>query len=162
MFYCRKTSDDRSDATASYEWDVPKGTTVKDFIEYKVKLNSPEFGFICFKLELNIRDRHKYSNFKDCDYILQVYGNRIIKGPVKAEGGWSQMNYQIDIVEETPFLTHGDIYKEFLKSTKIDRDLVNDWRPCLPEYNVPHIPMAIVIWLKDKSSMIYIYKEDVE
>ena len=164
MFYCRKTSDDRSDATASYEWDVPKRATVRDFVEYKIGLSSPEFGTInfCPKYRRVAGTGFKYSNFKDLEDLLNKYGDRLIKGPIKANGGWSHMDYWIELIEEVASVTNMMVFKAFLESTKIDKNLINDWRPCLPEYEVPYIPMAIVIWLKDKSSMIYIYKEEIE
>ena len=100
MFYCRNTSDDRSDATASYEWDCPKRSTVRDFIEYKEKLNSVEFGHIHFGKKFNTYHDYRYSNFKDCGALLERYGERIIKSPVKADGGWNQMDYWIELEEE--------------------------------------------------------------
>lgn len=55
-------------------------------------------------------------------------------------------------------VTYGAIYRQFLESTKIDKTVVEDWRPCSPPYYDTHIDMAIIVWLKDKSQVIYIYK----
>lgn len=55
-------------------------------------------------------------------------------------------------------LTYGDIYKQFLESTNIDLALVEDYRPCCELFGVPNIADAIIVWLKDKSKLIYIYK----
>lgn len=55
-------------------------------------------------------------------------------------------------------VTYGAIYRQFLESTKTDETVVEDWRPCSPPYYDTHIDMAIIVWLKDKSRVIYIYK----
>lgn len=51
-------------------------------------------------------------------------------------------------------MTYGDIIKEFeQKFPEIDYE---DCRPCHEMYGVPTINYAIVVWLKDKSKIIYI------
>lgn len=57
-------------------------------------------------------------------------------------------------------LTYEDLYREFLACTKVDPEEVNDWRPCTELYGVPYIQCAIIIWLKDKSSLIYMHRRD--
>lgn len=59
-------------------------------------------------------------------------------------------------------VTYGDIYNQFLVSTKTDESTVEDWRPCWPPYYDICIEMAIIVWLKDKSQLIYIYKKEEE
>ncbi len=59
-------------------------------------------------------------------------------------------------------VTYGDIYNQFLESTQTDISKVEDWRPCGPPYYDTHIDMAIIIWLKDGSQLIYIYKKEKE
>lgn len=59
-------------------------------------------------------------------------------------------------------VTYGDIYNQFLNSTKTDVTTVEDWRPCYPPYYDTRIDMAIIVWMKDKSQLIYIYKKEEE
>lgn len=53
-------------------------------------------------------------------------------------------------------MTYSEIYNKFLKSTKIDRDLISDYRPCIPLFAPTEIDNAIIVWLKDGSRIIYI------
>ena len=53
-------------------------------------------------------------------------------------------------------MTYGEIFNEFLEKTKIPRGLIGDYRPCCDLYDVPNLPNAIVIWLRDESKLIYI------
>lgn len=53
-------------------------------------------------------------------------------------------------------MTYGEIYEEFRKKCDCD---VMDYRPCCEMYDVPNIPNAIVVWLKDKGTIIYIHKD---
>lgn len=58
-------------------------------------------------------------------------------------------------------VTWSDILLDFLQTTNIPKAAINDWRPASPEYGVPKIDMAIVVWLKNtKSHLIYIYRGD--
>ena len=50
------------------------------------------------------------------------------------------------------------IYDEFLEVTKMDLEVISDFRPCGPPYYNVLIPMAIIVWLKNGSSLIYISK----
>lgn len=65
---------------------------------------------------------------------------------------------QLIISPNKTVITYGDIYNQFLDSTKTDVTTVEDWRPCYPPYYDTCIDMAIIVWLKDKSQLIYIYK----
>lgn len=63
-------------------------------------------------------------------------------------------------------MTYGDIYEEFCK--KFPKAKVSDFRPALSMY-IPGlsnltkgIPNAIVIWLKDGGSIIYIAESEDE
>lgn len=51
-------------------------------------------------------------------------------------------------------MTYGDIIKEF--EQKFPNLTYEDVRPCIDFYGVPTINYAIVVWLKDKSKIIYI------
>ena len=51
------------------------------------------------------------------------------------------------------------IYDEFLEVTKMDLEVISDFRPCEPPYYNVLIPMAIIVWLKSGSSLIYISKK---
>ena len=159
MFNLRKTSNDRYDGTGTYELYTPKGMTVKDFINYKIENNDKGFGVINFGPKLFVTDRaFKYSNFKDLDGLLSEYGDRIIQGPIKCVSAWEmRWDYWIEL---EPLVTNSDLYKSFLARTGIDPKKINDWRPCFPEYGVPYIPMALVIWLNDKTKLIYVHTEE--
>lgn len=52
--------------------------------------------------------------------------------------------------------TYGDIYKEFLENTDIDKDKISDYRPCKPPYFEYFVPCAITVWLKNGNSLIFI------
>ncbi len=53
-------------------------------------------------------------------------------------------------------MTYSEIYNKFLKSTKIDRELISDYRPCISLFAPTEIDNAIIVWLKDGSQIIYI------
>lgn len=57
-------------------------------------------------------------------------------------------------------LYYGKLYEKFLVDTKIDRDLVVDYRPTVPPYFWLDMPWMIKVWLKDGSSIIYPVNED--
>ena len=52
-------------------------------------------------------------------------------------------------------MTYGEIYNKFLKSTKIDRELISDYRPCIPLFAPSEIDNAIIVRLKDGTQIIY-------
>lgn len=52
-------------------------------------------------------------------------------------------------------MTYGEIYDEFLNKVKCEP---LDYRPCIEFFDVPNIPNAIVVWLKDGSKLIYIHE----
>ena len=52
-------------------------------------------------------------------------------------------------------MTYGEIFIEFLSKIKNSEE-IEDYRPCCEDFGVPTIPYAIVVWLKDKSKIIYI------
>ena len=52
-------------------------------------------------------------------------------------------------------MTYGEIMEQFCVTIQ-DQGNIIDWRPCEEMFGVPTIPGAIVIWLKDKSQVIYI------
>lgn len=59
-------------------------------------------------------------------------------------------------------MTYGKIYEQFLEETKICREAIEDYRPCVQMYGVPDIPEGIVVWLKSGRRLIYIPPEQKE
>ena len=59
-------------------------------------------------------------------------------------------------------MTYGNIYDQFLNTTSIDKDVVDDYRPCCPLFDVPPIPDAIVVFLKNGGKIIYIADEKLK
>lgn len=53
-------------------------------------------------------------------------------------------------------MTYLEILQEF--RCKVRADII-DFRPCCELYDVPNIPNAIVVWLKDGGKIIYIHEE---
>lgn len=58
------------------------------------------------------------------------------------------------IIKRGDDMTYGDIISEFCQ--KFPNAEYEDIRPCCEAYGVPTIKYAIVVWLKDKSKIIYI------
>ena len=58
-------------------------------------------------------------------------------------------------------MTYGDLYKEFKKVANIPDEMINDYRPCGEMYGVPFIANAIVIWLNNGDSIIYIRRMEM-
>lgn len=52
--------------------------------------------------------------------------------------------------------TYGDIFNKFLNETYIDKQLIDDYRPCCEIFGVPNIDNAIVVWLRNGAKIIYI------
>lgn len=55
-------------------------------------------------------------------------------------------------------VTYAEVYKEFLSSTKIDKTLISDFRPCCHPYFPIEIDNAILVYLQDKSIIVYVNK----
>lgn len=55
-------------------------------------------------------------------------------------------------------MKYKEIYEEFIFKTGIDRNLIEDYRPCCEIYEVPRILNAIVIMLKNGAELIYKHK----
>lgn len=53
-------------------------------------------------------------------------------------------------------MTYGDIFQEFLTETRIDRQNIEDYRPCCEMFDVPNVSNAIVVWLRNGAKIIYI------
>lgn len=53
-------------------------------------------------------------------------------------------------------MTYGEIFEEFLTETHIDRQVIEDYRPCCEMFDVPNIANAIVVWLGNGAKIIYI------
>lgn len=51
--------------------------------------------------------------------------------------------------------TWDDIYREFLKVTDIDKNLVQDYRPCGPPYCNVAFSDTIIVWVKNKGIFLY-------
>lgn len=56
-------------------------------------------------------------------------------------------------------MTYGEIYKEFLSKTKIDSNLIEDYRPCCEMFDVSNIENGIIVWLKGGGKLIYVHEE---
>lgn len=54
-------------------------------------------------------------------------------------------------------MTYKQIYEIFLQDTKIDKDFIEDYRPCLEKYGQPNMQNSIVVWLKNGDQLIYTY-----
>lgn len=57
-------------------------------------------------------------------------------------------------------MTYGSIEKRFIEVTGIDTSVVDDYRPCIKLFDVPNIPGAIVMWLKNGDKIVYIPKSE--
>lgn len=51
-----------------------------------------------------------------------------------------------------------EICEEFISKTGIDINLIEDYRPCCEIYEVPRMPNAILIMLKNGAELIYKHK----
>lgn len=55
--------------------------------------------------------------------------------------------------------TYGDVWHEFLEKSHIPKESVSDWRPCAEPYFNLYISNAIIVWLIDGGSLIYMKSE---
>ena len=102
MFRLIQTSDTRGDCTASYDVQLDKEYTVKEFLETVLKQKADEWG----AFYLMVRSKKLFWQNPGCEYkngnrvgpawasILTRYGSRRI---VRAcsDGGWTRMDYYI-------------------------------------------------------------------
>lgn len=102
MFRLIQTSDTRGDCTASYDVQLDKEYTVKEFLETVLTQKADEWG----AFYLMVRSKKLFWENPSCEYkngnrvgpawvsILTRYGNRRI---VRAcsDGGWTRMDYYI-------------------------------------------------------------------
>ena len=58
-------------------------------------------------------------------------------------------------------MKYKEIFEEFISKTAINRDLIEDYRPCCEVYGVPKIPNAVVIMLKNGAELIYKHKPGI-
>lgn len=107
MFRLIQTSDTRGDCTASYDVQLDKEYTVKEFLETVLKQKADEWG----AFYLMVRSKKLFWQNPSCEYkngnrigpawasILTRYGNRRI---VRAcsDGGWTRMDYYIWLDEK--------------------------------------------------------------
>ena len=54
-------------------------------------------------------------------------------------------------------MKYKDIYNVFLEDTKIDKELIEDYKPCTEMYGQPNMQNSIVVWLKNGDQLIYTY-----
>ena len=109
MFRLIQTSDTRGDCTASYDVQLDKVYTVKEFLEAVLTNKADEWG----AFYLMVRSKRLFWQNPSCEYkhgqrtgttwanILMRYGDRKI-AQVKSDGGWTRMDYYIwlDVPEE--------------------------------------------------------------
>lgn len=98
MFRLTQIGRTRGDCTAKYSVSLDKVYTVKDFIQTVIAENPDEWGYI------GINDGQTIFGNPCCEYR---WGNLISDLPkelhektitsVKADGGWSRMDYLLDI-----------------------------------------------------------------
>ena len=107
MFRLIQTSDTRGDCTASYDVQLDKEYTVKEFLETVLTQKADEWGGIYFM----VRSKKLFWQNPSCEYkngnrigpawasILTRYGSRRI---VRAcsDGGWTRMDYYIWLDEK--------------------------------------------------------------
>lgn len=107
MFRLIQTSDTRGDCTASYDVQLDKEYTVKEFLETILTHKADEWGGIYFM----VRSKKLFWQNPSCEYkngsrvgpawasILTRYGSRRI---VRAcsDGGWTRMDYYIWLDEK--------------------------------------------------------------
>ena len=102
MFKLIQTSDVRGDCTASYDVQLDRVYTVKDFCETILTQRADEWGAIY----LMVRSKKLFWQNPSCEYrhgsrtgtawanVLMRYGDRQIT-QAKADGGWTRMDYYI-------------------------------------------------------------------
>lgn len=102
MFRLIQTSDTRGDCTASYDVQLDKEYTVKEFLETVLTQKADEWGGIYFM----VRSKKLFWQNPSCEYkngsrvgpawasILTRYGSRRIVR-VCSDGGWTRMDYYI-------------------------------------------------------------------
>ena len=107
MFRLIQTSDTRGDCTASYDVQLDKEYTVKEFLETVLTQKADEWG----AFYLMVRSKKLFWQNPSCEYkngnrigpawasILTRYGSRRI---VRAcsDGGWTRMDYYIWLDEK--------------------------------------------------------------
>lgn len=121
MFRLIQTSDTRGDCTASYDVQLDKAYTIKEFLETVLANKADEWG----AFYLMVRSKRLFWQNPSCEYkkgartgtawanILLRYGERTIT-QVKADGGWTRMDYYIwlDAPEEKPKVSSEPTEKE--------------------------------------------------
>ena len=107
MFRLIQTSDTRGDCTASYDVQLDKEYTVKEFLETVLTQKADEWGGIYFM----VRSKKLFWQNPSCEYkngsrvgpawasILTRYGSRRIVR-VCSDGGWTRMDYYIWLDEK--------------------------------------------------------------
>lgn len=92
----------RGDCTAPYKVIITESGTLKDFIDEVLVNRKEEWGYIgirsnssCFG---NPRMEYRHGEPIDRETLAQ-YENQKIKS-VKADGGWTNMNYVVDLEAE--------------------------------------------------------------
>lgn len=74
---------------------------------------------------------------------------------VDPDGNLEKLRQMIQTDKENK-KTYGDIFEEFIRETHVDRQLIDDYRPCCEMFGVPNIRNAIVVWLRNGAKLIYI------
>lgn len=91
-----QTHGEGSDCTASYDVVLDKKYTVADLVE-EILTRSYRFNE-WGKIKVSYLFTLQYRYGKTSDDIPPEYAKRIVHTPVKASGGWCQMDYNVDII----------------------------------------------------------------
>ena len=96
-----QTAPTASDCTAPYDVQLDREYTVAEFIEAVLKQNPREWG------KFGIFNKERFFGHPSCEYrdgeLTEFMPDDILKRKivkVKADGGWSLMNYLIWLEEE--------------------------------------------------------------
>ena len=103
------------DCTSSYEFTMPKQMTLKEFAEM-VAADKEEWGAIrksrsgVILAEYNRQGEIKYSDCADPNAILELKGT--------AHGGWSLMDYHVNIDKDAELGKLQEQYNKFIKENQ--------------------------------------------
>lgn len=103
MFRFKNKRNESSDATAMYDVLLDKKYTVREFIVEVLEIHTKDWGYIGIKAENNIffgnpRIEYRYGKLIQGTDLSDFPLNSTIKS-IFAAGGWSRMDYVIELEE---------------------------------------------------------------